>query len=266
MKIDKPIALGRTAEIVAWENGQVLKLFYDWFPGDAIEYEAHIARAIYGMGIPIPEVGEIVEVNGRVGLEYERVTGVTMWQEIETKPWKLWDLGRQLAELQAMIHTRDGVEGIPRQRDRLEQKIREAAGLSAGLKDAALEVLAGMPGGNRLCHGDFHPGNVILSENGPVVIDWIDATVGNQLADVARTTIIAYGVRDVDKGLTRAGRWMISFLHWVYKNRYFQLSKGGEGEYQTWQGVVAAGRMSEGIEELEDWLRKQVEISISWRA
>ena len=43
--LGKPIAYGRTAEIYAWNQDQVLKLFYDWYGLDAIEYEAHIARS-----------------------------------------------------------------------------------------------------------------------------------------------------------------------------------------------------------------------------
>ena len=38
--LGKPIALGRTAEIYAWEEGQVLKLFQDWFSADLVENEA----------------------------------------------------------------------------------------------------------------------------------------------------------------------------------------------------------------------------------
>lgn len=53
----KPIALGRTAEIYTWEEGQVLKLFQDWFSADGVEYEAQIARAVHTSGLPVPAVG-----------------------------------------------------------------------------------------------------------------------------------------------------------------------------------------------------------------
>ena len=63
--LGKPIALGRTAEIYAWEQGQVLKLFQDWFSADRVEYEAQIAHAVHTSGLPVPAVGEVVEINGR---------------------------------------------------------------------------------------------------------------------------------------------------------------------------------------------------------
>ena len=76
--LGKPIALGRTAEIYAWEEGQVLKLFHDWLSANRVEYEAQISRAVHTSGLPVPAVGEVVEINGRLGLIYERVVGPSM--------------------------------------------------------------------------------------------------------------------------------------------------------------------------------------------
>ena len=45
--------------------------------------------------------------------------------------------------------------------------------------------------GDKLCHGDFHPGNVLLTEKGAVVIDWMTASICNPWADMARTDLFA---------------------------------------------------------------------------
>lgn len=37
---------------------------------------------------------------------------------------------------------------------------------------------------------DFHPGNIILSSRGPIIIDWMNALVGNQAADVTRSSMM----------------------------------------------------------------------------
>jgi hypothetical protein len=70
-----PIAQGRTAEVYDWDSKHVLKLYLEWCPRDWVEYEARIARAVYESGVPSPAAGEIVEVNGRRGLIYERLEG-----------------------------------------------------------------------------------------------------------------------------------------------------------------------------------------------
>ena len=62
MNIDlgQPISYGRTAEIYPWNQGEVLKLFYDWFKLENIEKEAWIAQAVHSSGLPVPAVGEII--------------------------------------------------------------------------------------------------------------------------------------------------------------------------------------------------------------
>ncbi|MFC2013409.1 phosphotransferase family protein [Chloroflexota bacterium] len=53
------------------------------------------------------------------------------------------------------------------------------------VKEVVLEALEQLPDGSAVCHGDFHPRNIIISSRGPVIIDWANATQGNPLADVA---------------------------------------------------------------------------------
>jgi len=74
-----PIAYGRTAEIYPWPNNRVLKLFFDWFPRESIQYEARLAEVVHRSGLPVPAVGEMVVVNGRTGLIYERVAGMALF-------------------------------------------------------------------------------------------------------------------------------------------------------------------------------------------
>jgi hypothetical protein len=54
---EKPIAFGRTAEVHAWKDGWVLKLFHDWFPEESVRYEAELARAVQAAGLPVPAAG-----------------------------------------------------------------------------------------------------------------------------------------------------------------------------------------------------------------
>jgi aminoglycoside phosphotransferase (APT) family kinase protein len=58
--------------------------------------------------------------------------------------------------------------------------------LSQETKSTILASLGELPNGNVICHGDFHPKNVLITTEGPVIIDWADATLGHPLADVDR--------------------------------------------------------------------------------
>jgi uncharacterized protein (TIGR02172 family) len=257
-KLGKPIALGRTAEIYAWDDRRVLKLFNDWFDLESIRFEQEMSRAVHDSGLPVPAVGDIVQVNGRNGLIYERVDGVSMWEVLGKQPWLLLRFARQTADLHARMHARPIQPDLPSQHQRLERKIRGADPLPAPLKQAALEALASLPQGDCLCHGDFHPQNILVTERGPVIIDWIDASLGSPLSDVARTSVIILGAAASRQVPDRFQKAFARLFHTRYLHHYFRLRPGGEEEYHRWLPVVAAARLSEGIAELEDWLVEQV--------
>ena len=248
------VGQGRIAEVFAWGDEQVLKLFRDWCPADWVEYEARIARAVQATGLRVPAVGEVIEVEGRWGIVYERVEGRSMLEQLTNKPWTCVRLARTLAELHAVMHAR-AAPGLPPLRQRLEGKVQRAEPLSTDLKEAALKALAQLPDDDALCHGDFHPDNVQMSARGPIVIDWPDATRGHPLADVARTSLL-FGMGGLPPGTPR--RWLFQALratfHAVYLRRYFQLRPGSRELLAAWQLPVAAARLEEGIAEEEEQL------------
>lgn len=255
-----PMATGRTAEIYDWNDHQVLKLFYAWAPRSSVHYEAQIARAICAAGLPVPQVGELVEIEGRLGLEYQKLSGPAMGQMLLVRPWTILRAARQLAELHVTIHAVRGVKNIPSQHERLRYKIEAAQGLPEQLKTAALTALAGMPTGQQLCHGDFHPWNVLMTDAGAIVIDWVDATCGSPPADVARTAVLIEGSRQSSNNI---GEKLAAGWFWrAYVRHYFDLRPGGQDEYRRWWPLVAAGRMSEDIPEQAAWLQDQVEIGL----
>lgn len=254
---DKLLARGRTADVYAWDNGHVLKLFQPWFELENIQYEQRLARAVVASGVKAPAVGELLQVNGRNGLLYERVTGLSMETMFLRQPWKLFTYARILAGLHAQMHEKVLDQTIPAQKLRLQNKIGQAEALPDPLKTKLLSALDSLQQGDRVCHGDFHPANVLLSGREATVIDWIDATRGNPLADVARTSIIALGAAESAQTSRRLLKLVVKLFHSVYLKQYFALRPGGEKEYRRWLPIVAGARLSENIPELERWLVKQ---------
>ena len=257
MKLDKPIAFGYTAKIYAWDEGRVLKLFHNWFELQSIEFEQRLARAVHASGLPVPAVYEIIQVEGRNGLIYERVDGLSMWEVLGKQPWRLGAFARRTAELHAQMHASKVQPQLPAQRKRLEYKLNHADPLPAPLKKGALEALVSLPEGTSLCHRDFHPGNILVTAKDEIIIDWIDASLGNPLADVARTSIIALGAAASSQVTGRFQKFIVHLFHGLYLRHYFRLRPGGKQEYRRWLPVVAAARLDEGIRENEKWLIEQ---------
>ena len=138
--LGKSTARGLTAEVYVWDETRILTPFRDGRPPDQVAYEAHIARAVHAAGMPAPAVGDIVEVNGRLGLLYERVDGLSMLDSMGQQLWPLSPSACLWAELHADMHARRTAPELPSQRAELAQHIRAAQLLPPDLHRAALRA------------------------------------------------------------------------------------------------------------------------------
>jgi aminoglycoside phosphotransferase (APT) family kinase protein len=243
------IARGRTAEVFAWQEGQILKLFYDWCPAHWVRQEVEVSRAMAATTLPVPRLIETLEISGRKGVVFERVDGPSLLELSTSKPWLLFPLARQLAELHTQIHSQTGT-GFPSLRTSLKSEIQQMEKISPELKTGVLNLLEELPDGTALCHFDFHPGQVLISGKGPVVIDWSTACQGNPLADVARTSLILTVAQAPGAGrMTRTiiNQWR-SLFESAYLKRYLELNPDLSREaIFTWRIPVAAARLKESI-------------------
>lgn len=181
------VGRGFNSDVYAWGEGRVLKLFHPRLSRDHADREYRATRAVRAAGLPAPAAYEVIEVGDRRGIVFERIDGPSLLGYTQARPWALAWAVRVLAELHARIHRPEAPAELPPLRERLAGRIDAAPGASAADKDAARRCLAGLPDGTAVCHGDFHPGNVLLAAGGPVVIDWEGATRGDPLGDVAAT-------------------------------------------------------------------------------
>ncbi|MDP2870960.1 MAG: aminoglycoside phosphotransferase family protein [Bacillota bacterium] len=264
------IARGMRSEIIAWEPGKVLKLYLPGWSAAAVAGEVAATRYVGQLGIPSPTVYGAVEIDGRHGIILERIGGPSMNEAFNTDQSRYAQLARMLAEVQAAVHAHDVPDGPP-QRRQLRNKINAPRSpLPADLKEAATIVLEGLPDGTAACHGDLHPMNVMLSPGrGPVIIDWDCPTVGNPLADVARTLLILLAGRwHVPSPQSESMRLMSNRIALIYLRRYFQLrhcAKADRRDLRTWLWVNAAARLAEGVQPEEGWLVGLVKDGIARR-
>jgi uncharacterized protein (TIGR02172 family) len=259
--LDKPMARGRTADVYDWDDRHILKLFQPGFDLKDIEYEMKIARAVHASGVKAPAVGALIQQNGRNGLIYERVPGDSMLMMFERKPFLLFRYARIFAQLHAQMHESIFEADVPALHGKLEYRISHLDVLPSSLKTSLLDALhaSRQPEADRVCHGDFHPANVLIAGNDANIIDWIDASRGNPLADVARTSIILLGAMESSQLPSWISKTFVKIFHAAYLRNYFHLHPGGENEYRRWLPIVAAARLTEGIKELEPWLIAQTQ-------
>jgi thiamine kinase len=236
------LATGGTAEIFALDTGRVLKLYWGGASPDAPEREAERARAAHAAGAPSPEVLDVLAAADRFGVIFEYVQGPPMLEVMTADPARAEDLVCELARLHASLHALSGT-GLPPQREHLSRRIALSP-LNHRLRVTVLAALSKLPGGDALCHGDFHPGNVLLPATGPAIIDWFDAVRGDPAADVARTLLLLqYAKAPADSTLES----MRSDLTALYLHEYRQVRDVSSEALQAWALPVATARLAEPI-------------------
>lgn len=242
------VGKGRIADVFTWGDSQVLKLFGVGYDDVSIEAEALVSRRVHEAGVVTPRCHGIVTVDGRRGIIYDRASGTSMLTQLTASPWKLFRFGHILANLHASIHD-SSAHDLPSQCERLARLITQAQ-LPIALRDLALARLREMPDGTAVCHGDFHPDNVLTSLDESVVIDWTTGCVGNPVADFAITSLILRlgaplpGASLPTRMTIHAGR---TLFRRVYSKRYLQIRRMNLREIRKWDLPIAVARLGENV-------------------
>jgi len=198
-----------------------------------------------------------VEVEERVGYVCERIDGPSMLDELLRHPWRAGSTGRELARLHLRIHGSAAPAELPSLAEQLAQNIRHPRSALGDLAGPALAALEALPAGDALCHFDFHPGNVLGTEDGARVIDWLTASRGPAAADVARTVLLLESPF-LPKGfpplLRPLGLQMKRWLTFAYLAEYRSHGALARADLLAWRVPVAAARLREQVPGEREWL------------
>ncbi len=253
MTLGKQIGQGRTAEVYEIGNNKILKLFKPEVPKQAIENEYNISKTLYNNGFPVVNTHQLITHDDRLGIVCDRFYGVTMLKDITLKQWTLYKQSKKLAELHFKIHREIDFDMIS-YKDKLIRHIQEIDLLDTPCKEKIIAYTNQLPDGNKLCHGDYHPDNVLFNNDEYVVIDWMTATKGDSLADVARTILMLKYVSipdNISKIQQSFYRLFTKILLNQYIKNYVKISGATIEDINMWQLPVAAARLIEGIPEEE---------------
>jgi aminoglycoside phosphotransferase (APT) family kinase protein len=253
------VARGSRSTVHSYGPGAVVKVPVLSTPEGWIRSEARYVEAVRAAGAPVPRLLGIEQIAGRAASVWERVEGKSMWQHVVDRPDRSVELGRLLADVQDALLQLVPPVTLPRQRDRLVSKIRRAAATIDASLARALEFLPPQASTPRLCHGDLHPSNVLLGRDGPVIVDWFDASRGDPIADVARSslTLLSDGA-DPPRHLPGSDPATLGALTDAYLARLGEHFEIDQDLLARWQAVNAVARIAEGVPSaalLEVWAR-----------
>ena len=246
------IGRGNTAEIYDYDKDSILKLFCDGFPEQGAIKEWTISKRIQEVYDMMPKAIKFVVCEQRNGILYEKAPGKDMLSLLSTRPFSIFGMGKRIALIHNQIH-KTGIEGVLTVKEKLSQEINRAEELTSKEKDIIIKIVDALPEKNKLCHFDFHPGNIMVNDSEYRVIDWLTACAGDPAADVARTwLLLKYGqISNADKKTAFVVSVVKTIIRGQYLRHVYRLSHITSAEVEKWIVPVAAARLSEWLTDSE---------------
>ncbi|MDE7554096.1 aminoglycoside phosphotransferase family protein [Bacillus tropicus] len=233
MNLGNPIAKGNTAEIYLYDN-KIMKLFKDYLPNTESMNEAKKQKYAYSCGLSVPNVFEVTKIQNRQAIIMEYVKGDSIGDLLLNNLNEAEYYINICVNEQKKIHAiRVNTDEIESMRERLERQIKSVHKLDEKQKESILNKLYSIKFEPRLCHGDFHPFNLILSNKSVNIIDWVDASSGDIRADVFRTYLL-YSQSSVE-------------LAEMYLHIYCRNTGLSRDEIFQWAPIIIAARFAEKV-------------------
>ncbi len=230
MNLEKMIAI-RTTKTIYQDEDKCIKVFNEDSASSVLRQALNHAIAVEA-GIKAPKVIEVVDVNGKWALVTEYIEGNTLEQLIERNPENHEQYMNRFVDIQLDMH-RATAPGLSRLCEKMHRKIRES-GLDATARYELHTRLDSIEEHRKLCHGDFNPSNIIITdEDEAYIIDWAHATQGNASADAARTYLLFWLSGDIKSAE-------------LYMKLFCKKSDTARQYVEKWLSIVAASQLGKG--------------------
>ena len=245
MNLNKVIAV-RTDKTVYRDGDMAIKVFNeDYSKADVLNEALNQAR-VEEPELNVPKVIEVTKIDGKWAIVTQFIPGKTLDALMKEHPEKQDEYLNLFVDLQLKVHQQKAPL-LNKLKDKMNRKIAQTT-LDATTRYELHTRLEGMPKHNKVCHGDFNPSNIIITDDGDAyILDWSHATQGNASADVARTYLLfcLQGDREL------ADRYLDLFC---------KKSDTAKQYVQQWLPIVAASQSVKGKPEERDFLLSWVNV------
>lgn len=170
------------------EPGVLLKESYlEMAEADNLVKEFDLSKAIYELGVPTPQMLELVSINGRAAIKCQAISGKKSFARLcHDNPEKIDDYARQMALLAKQFHATNatGNSSIPSKKAIMEEAVAQSEMLSEKAKKRVQEFLDTVEDAPTLVHGDFTFSNLIMADDKAYWIDLGNAAHGSPYFDL----------------------------------------------------------------------------------
>ncbi len=245
MKLDRIIAV-RNHKTVYRDGELCMKVFDSAYSKADVLNEALNQARVEETGLCIPKIHEVTVIDGKWTIVTDYIKGKTLAQLMQENPEKKDEYLELFVNLQMEVQDKT-CPLLMKLKDKMNRKISQTD-FDATTRYELYTRLDAMPKHNKLCHGDFNPSNIILTEDGtPYILDWSHATQGNASADVARTYLLFWLNGDIDG----AEKYLDLFCSKSHTEKQY---------VQKWMPIVAASQTVKGNEKEREFLHSWVNV------
>lgn len=239
MKLDRVIAV-RNNKTIYRDGDRCVKVFNAEYSKADVLNEALNQSRIEETGLNIPKILEVTMVDGKWAIVSEFIKGKTLAQLMEENEDKRDEYLELLVDLQLEVNSKT-CPLLNKLKDKMNRKIEQTE-LDATTRYDLHTRLEGMPKHKKVCHGDFNPSNIVITEDGtPYILDWAHVTQGNASADAA-TTYLLFKLAGDDALAER------------YLDMFCEKSNTLKQYVQKWMPIVAASQSVKGKKEEREFL------------
>lgn len=245
MNLDRIIAV-RNNKTVYRDGDLCMKVFDASYSKADVLSEALNQARVEETGLNIPKVHEVTLMDGKWTIVTDYIKGKTLSQLMLENPEKKDEYLEFFVNLQIEVQSKR-CPLLTKLRDKMSRKISQTD-FDATTRYELYTRLDDMPKHSKLCHGDFNPSNIIISDGGaPYILDWSHATQGNGSADAARTYLLFWLSGDIN-GAEK------------YLDLFCSKSNTEKKYVQKWMPIVAASQAVKGNEKECEFLHSWVNV------
>lgn len=242
MDLDRVIAV-RNDKTVYRDGDDCIKVFAENYAKDDVLSEALNQARVERTGLNVPAIKSVTTIENKWAIVSEFISGKTLDRIMKENPEKKDEYVGKFVDLQLEVQSKT----CPKL-NKLTDKMRDKISVAQIDENTRYELhtrLEGMPKHAKLCHGDFNPSNIIVTESGKAyILDWSHATIGNASADAARTYLLFW----LNGDISGAEKYLDLFCE----------KSGTDKRYvQKWMPIVAASQSVKGKP-------KEREFLLSW--
>lgn len=177
MNLDRIIAV-RNNKTVYRDGDLCMKVFDASYSKADVLSEALNQARVEETGLHVPTVHEVTLMDGKWTIVTDYINGKTLAQLMLENPEKKDEYLEFFVDLQIEVQSKR-CPLLTKLRDKMSRKISQTD-FDATTRYELFTRLDDMPKHSKLCHGDFNPSNIIITEDGtPYILDWSHATQGN---------------------------------------------------------------------------------------